>query len=513
MKVKTLSTSLLGALLLGSVANGQTMFDDTIAGVALVGSTYEVTGDVTIAADSEYVFENPTYVTKGGSLTIEEGAILRFQPAAAGTSAAFLVVSADGTVDAQGSSSNPVIMTTAAAPDKSRWVSGAFWDSDPKNNPQVIDSADDINLWGGFILLGSAPINTGAVDIDDDGLSAPGYAKIEGVGAENGARVYYGGINVNDNSGVVRYVSIRYSGSVLGEGDEIQGLTLGGVGRGTTLEFIEVYGSGDDGIEVFGGNAAFKYLVLSFFDDDGFDLDQGYTGMAQFGLVVASNFAGLATDNLYEMDGDDDISDDEFNISDDGRPLTYAVISNFTLIGHETQTGRGMRLRQGFGGEIVNTIVANVPGNGLRIDDSGTLNAAAAGYPSASSADRVAAGTLNLVSVSWHGTGGGSGAVDTAVITNDSLNAPGAANNIADTLASASFGNGGAFGDVLGTAPFNPLPFSGATTSVLRNPGATFFDTVNFRGAFPIAPSATLWTTGWTALNTTGYLVDNGINN
>jgi len=312
-------------------------------------------------------------------------------------------------------------------------------------------------------------------------------------------------------------VSLRYTGQVISEGDEIQGLTLGGVGYWTTLEYIEVYGSGDDGIEVFGGTAAFKYLVLSYFDDDGFDLDQGFTGMAQFGLVTASN-ASFDSDNLFEMDGDDDISDDEFNVTFDGRPLTYAQIYNFTLVGHSSQGGRGMRLRQGFGGDIKNVIVANVPNEGLRIDNSGTTNAANAGFPSASSQDRVGAGTLNLESVSFYGVASGTAAsiansaLEEDVLNNNTANAPGAKNNVIGALTAPAFGNNGAFGDVSGTSPYNPVPFSTVVSTDVAEYTGTFFDVVNFRGAFPRNPTARIWTSGWTALNKTGFLVSNGTN-
>lgn len=520
MKNKLTATITLGSLLLGSFAFGQAIDIETLANISDPGDgTLELTGDVSLPANGEYWIGKPLFVTNGYNLEIGEGVVMRFTPPGGGFPSAYLCVSTDGTIDAVGNAGNPIILTTAAAPDKSRQTSltGPWFDATPKTDPADIDAADDINLWGGFIILGEAPINTGAID-DPDGPTPAllGRAVIEGVGTENGERVYYGGINPNDNSGKVRYVSMRYTGSVLGEGDEIQGLTLGGVGRGTELEFLEVFGSGDDGIEVFGGTASFKYMVLSYFDDDGFDLDQGYTGFAQFGLVVASPVAAVNADNLFEMDGDDDISDDDFNVSDDGRPFTYAQIANFTLIGNQEQSGRGMRLRQGFGGDIYNTIVANVPGEGIRVDATGTANAATFGYPSMLSEDRVAAGTLNLVSTSWYGIGTlGNDSLDADMINNVTASAPGCVNNVSGALATPQFGgNNPAFGDVLQTGNIlNPVPFNTVVNSNVANPGNNFFDQVNFRGAFQRVPNADLWTNGWTALNKNGELVNSGINN
>lgn len=520
MNTKYFSACLFGAVAFGASVSAQTAFDPSYdTDIIAVGDTYNVTGPVSIGVNAEVVIDRPVFVTEGGSLAIAEGAVLRFQPSDGSNASGYLCISSDGTINAVGTSTNPVILTTAAAPDGSRWVSGSFMDSDPRNAPMVITSSDQLNLWGGLIVLGNAPINAGAVDIPDGAFYAsPGVAKIEGVGGENGARVYYGGINPNDNSGTVKYVSIRYSGQIIADGDEIQGLTLGGVGYGTTLDYIEVYGSGDDGIEVFGGTASFKHMVLSNFDDDGFDLDQGYTGFAQFGLVVASSASGVTADNLFEMDGDDDIPADENNVSADGRPFGYAQISNFTLIGSSTMSGVGMRLRQGFGGDITNTIVANVPGKGLRIDNNGNDEAAAAGYPSALSQDRAAAGTLNIASVSFYGVASdtaatiGYSAFDVDVVSNVTTTAPGAVNNLIGALTVPRFGNNGTYGSVSGTAPFNPVPFSSAVSVNPAPYGAMFFTKVTYRGAFERSPTLRMWTTGWTALNKTGLLVGNGIN-
>jgi len=128
----------------------------------------------------------------------------------------------------------------------------------------------------GIILLGAAVTNN-AGDASGD------WKEIEGVNEilpSGDTRAQYGGTDDNDSSGIMRYVSIRHTGINIGEsdGNEIQGLTLGGVGAGTTLEYIESYASGDDGVEFFGGNVNLKYFVSAFNSDDAVDWDQGYRG-------------------------------------------------------------------------------------------------------------------------------------------------------------------------------------------------------------------------------------------
>ncbi len=523
MKNKFLALGLFGA---AAMANAQTLINPSYDSDIVVGlnNTYDITGPVSIAANAEVVIDRPVFVTQGGSLTIGAGAVLRFQPAQGSLSAGYLCISADGTINASGTATNPIIMTTAANTNRQRWNPGdAFLDATPKTAPLPPSTGGvaNLNLWGGLLILGNAPANTGAVDIPDGFTTAvPGYAKIEGVGGENTTRVYYGGVMPNDNSGVLRYVSIRHSGQILAEGDEIQGLTMGGVGAGTTLEYIEIYCSGDDGIEIFGGTANLKYVALSYCDDDGLDLDQGYVGKIQFGLVIASNDPTIKTDNLFEMDGDDDISADQFNVSADGRPFTSPAIYNFTLVGHPNMktSGAAMRLRQGFGGDIANTLVAYVPSNkGLRIDNTGTNKALAAGYPDARSQERAKAGTLNLFSTSWYGVNDGTvagianSAFEQNILTNNTAVTPGAVNNVIGALTVPAFGNNGVYGGVTGTAPFNPVPFAAAVTQNVA-PVPAGLTTANYRGAFPRIPAAILWTTGWTALNTSGFLVDNGLN-
>src|SRR4249920_1120718 len=142
-------------------------------------------------------------------------------------------------------------------------------------------------LWGGVVILGKTVIN-GAIDAGGNAAS-PKYEVYEGlpdliVGGE--ALLRMGGTDDNDNSGILRYVSIRHGGAALFPNKEINGLSMGAVGRGTTIEFVESYCAADDGFEFFGGTVNTRYLVSSFNDDDSFDTDMGYRGTNQFWFAI-----------------------------------------------------------------------------------------------------------------------------------------------------------------------------------------------------------------------------------
>ena len=147
-------------------------------------------------------------------------------------------------------------------------------------------------LWGGLIILGEAPINSNASTAND----LPLTNQIEGIpttfmsgGSISPTKFTYGGSDSADNSGSLKYVSIRHGGAELSQGDEINGLTLGGVGTGTTIEHIEVFANSDDGIEFFGGTVNAKYLTVSFCGDDGLDFDEGYNGQLQYVLLLTDD--------------------------------------------------------------------------------------------------------------------------------------------------------------------------------------------------------------------------------
>ncbi|MEZ4799223.1 MAG: hypothetical protein R2809_05460 [Flavobacteriales bacterium] len=145
--------------------------------------------------------------------------------------------------------------------------------------------------------MGSATLN-----------STPGETQIEGI-PETEPRGIYGGSNDTDDSGILRYVSIRHGGTDIGAGNEINGLTLGGVGSGTVIEHIEVFANADDGMEFFGGTARVKWATVAFCGDDSFDYDEGWRGYGQFWFTVQDPADLSGGDRGGEHDGGTDPED------------------------------------------------------------------------------------------------------------------------------------------------------------------------------------------------------------
>jgi hypothetical protein len=183
------------------------------------------------------------------------------------------------------------------------------------------------------ILCGKAILN-----------SDPGISQVEGI-PETEKRARYGGNNDDDNSGILRYVSIRHAGTELSIGNEINGLTLAGVGSGTTIDHVETFACNDDGFEFFGGKVNTKYLVSAYNGDDAFDYDEGWRGLNQYWFAVQENDA----DKGGEHDGG--------SMPEGGIPYSTPIIWNATFKGPGTDTGkRALSFRTNAGGEYQNSI-------------------------------------------------------------------------------------------------------------------------------------------------------------
>lgn len=245
---------------------------------------------VTWSSDKTYELNGFVFVNPGDTLEIEPGTEIQGR-LGGGADASALIVASGGVIEAEGTASDPIVFTSVRAADETL-------------------GRDDRGLWGGVILLGDAPTNNGS------------EVAIEGVPDNTGARILYGGQNVDHDVGTFKYVSIRHTGTQLGNGDEIQGLTLGGVGSGSTIEYVESYASDDDGFEWFGGTVNTKYLITAYESDDAFDIDQGYRGSNQFWLAVqGGNESGRAS----EMDG--------AGSPESAEPYAESIISNATYLG------------------------------------------------------------------------------------------------------------------------------------------------------------------------------------
>ena len=284
------------------------------------------TGTVTWTKDKEYILEGFVFVNDGQVLTIEAGTVVRFKMGQAENASA-LIVARGGKIIANGTREEPIIFT----------VEG--------DDLEGSVTKDARGLWGGLIILGNAPINL-------DG----GEASIEGIPVAE-PRGIYGGIDADDNSGILKYISIRHGGTNIGEGNEINGLTLGGVGSATEIDYVEVISNEDDGVEIFGGAVNMKHLVVSGCGDDAFDYDLGWSGNGQFWLGVQSDYLG---DNLVEAGG----GVDPVN----GRPFSLPNIFNVTLVGNGTSTnGQSLIFEKNAGGIFANSVIMN-KGKGVSIE-------------------------------------------------------------------------------------------------------------------------------------------------
>ena len=231
-----------------------------------------ITSNTTWTADNVYVLASRVAVEAGAELTIEAGTIIKGQ-AGTGANATALLIARGGKLFANGTAGAPIIFTSVA--DEIMPGENVSPNLDPTLN----------GLWGGLIVLGNAPIS-----------AASDAVQIEGVPPSD-ANGLYGGSDAADNSGSITYVSIRHGGANIGEGNEINGLTLGGVGSGTTVSNIEVVGNQDDGIEFFGGTVNVSNALVWNAGDDAIDTDQAWSGTLDNFIVVNPG------DECFELDG------------------------------------------------------------------------------------------------------------------------------------------------------------------------------------------------------------------
>lgn len=235
-----------------------------------------------------------------------------------------------------------------------------------RDNPITFSSADEgfdgLNEWGGIFMLGFAPqYGQGGTGLCYTGSQT--YCNVLADGLENN---FYGGNDPADNSGVLRYVRLAEGGLGVAPNKEFNGLSLAGIGYGTTLEYIQVLNNLDDGIEWWGGTVNARYLVLSGIEDDDIDFDEGYKGNIQYALITKANGTKQSPGN--------DPRGIEANSSDgDYTPETEATLANITILGGEISDDEfGMRLRGALTVSLYNSAVANYPTACVRIDNADT---------------------------------------------------------------------------------------------------------------------------------------------
>ncbi len=422
----------------------------------------KINTDRTLETGKTYILRGIVYVVDGAKLTIQPGTIIQGEKSSRGS----LVITRGSQIIANGTQASPVVFTSDQA------------------NPQRGD-------WGGIAILGRAKINSSFNGVLGVGEIEGGVNNADGLGL-------YGGADDNDNSGVLTYVRIEYAGYAFLPDKELNGLTMGGVGKGTLIDHVQVSFANDDSFEWFGGSVDAKYLIAYKGLDDDFDMDNGYSGRVQFGIALRdSTIADISGSNGFEVDNDASGS----NVA--GQPQTSATFSNITIIGPRatlTNVGnsnfrRAMHLRRNSAISIFNSVIMGYP-TGLLLDAStGTptdLNYVGA-TPRSFIANTILAGNNSQFSYT-PSTSAPTGWTTTDLASY--FNRAGGGNTVLATSAevgvTAAFKHDGSvdFSLVAGSPATTGASFSNARVA---NP---FFTTTTFRGA---AGTGDTWWKTWTS--------------
>jgi len=406
----------------------------------------QISEDTALVASSSgtpvmYAISGGLEVMANATLTVAEGTVLFGQ-----SGGDYLVVHRDAKIMAEGSKAKPIILTSLQ---------------------DVKGEETSAGQWGGIVILGNAPSNK----CPTDGSACA--IQIEGV-AEGAV---FGGTDWEDDSGTLNYVVVKYAGFEIAPDNELNGITFGGVGSGTTLDYIQVHENADDGVEFFGGAVNVKHLVLTANKDDSVDWDNGFKGMLQHVYIEHAKNAGEAN-RAIEADNDGSTPDKE--------PQSNPTLANMTIIGNNFDTAdkdsEGIYLREGTAAKIFNTVITGPGEMGECLEFEGgdtssvTVDNATSGkivmqnmvmactngenFKNAKAAD----GSILLDLENWF-TAESSNSVSTSVLINES--------GIPDTN--------------------SPLIAAGAGQDVSSTQNA-FFDSVDYIGAFDGSDD---WRQGW----------------
>lgn len=273
-----------------------------------------LTTSQTWTKNNEYFITDRVFIPNGITLTIEPGTRIYSSTNDNGTSGdktddkvGSLIVARGGRLIADGTAAEPIVFTSVRAWEAANNQESSF---DPDAVIGPAPTVANAGLWGGVVVLGNAFINhlngiTGNVlgNAQIEGFVPSGTPDDDGDGLPDASEYGYDAnypIDNDDDSGIIRYVSIRHGGYEFATGKEINGLTLGGVGAGTVVDHVEVVANQDDGIEFFGGTVSCSHILLAYNQDDNFDFDSGYTGTLQFLFSIQD--PGFA-DGGFESDG------------------------------------------------------------------------------------------------------------------------------------------------------------------------------------------------------------------
>ncbi len=380
------------------------------------------TQDVTLTNDTYWVLRGAVFFHEPARLIIQPGTRVIGETATRGT----LVIDRGAQIIADGRSNAPIVFTS--------------------DQPVGQRSRGD---WGGLIINGRAPVNL------------PG-----GVGLGEGDTGAYGGTDPDDNSGILRYVRVEYAGIEFSPDNELNGIAFQGVGRGTTVDHVQVHYNKDDGVEMFGGTVDLKHVVLTGIGDDSIDWTFGWSGRLQFAVAQQRG-----------DDADRGIEADNNANNNDLQPRANPTLFNVTLVGDPratlgTESTDGMRFREGTAGRLRNFIVMGFKTVGVDVRNNSTLAQVAAGQLSLTHAivfgntRNFASGAASLIAAS----GGTVHQLDPQLVDPFNLDEPN----------------------------FRPKPGSPAVAlAPAIPPNDGFFEVALFRGALGDNPDED-WTRGWT---------------
>lgn len=342
MLTKKMYSWLVGALVLGATMQSCSRTADD-GGDDTGSQLVELTGNLTtqtLTADKRYLIKGQVFVRSGQVLTIQPGTVIYGEKRTKGT----LIIDRGGRIEARGTASQPIVFTS---------------------NQTVGDR--DRGDWGGLLVLGNAACNQ--VDPAIEGIDPAAHfgGNPANTRSSNTAQD-------NESSGTLEYVRIEFAGIELTPNNETNSLTMGGVGRGTKMEYIQLSYGGDDGFEWFGGTNNGRYFISFNMWDDDFDVDFGWSGNVQFGVAVRyPSYADQSGSNIFECDnGPND---------NDVQPYTTGTFSNITGIG-PIKTGTSISngnfqhaidLRRRTAVSILNSVFTGMP-LGVRMNQASVVN-------------------------------------------------------------------------------------------------------------------------------------------
>lgn len=383
--------------------------------------------DITLTNEITWVIEGQLAIggdnTQASTLRIEPGTLI----VSTGDTFDHIAIRRGSKVFANGQANAPIVMTS---PNELPGFSG---------NPQAKEL-------GGFVIAGNATANCNPNCV-----------------AEWDPNLRYGGTSPNESSGIVRFMQVRYAGYVFAPNRELNSFTFAGVGAGTTLEYLQSYKGGDDGVEFFGGTANVRYFIDSCGGDDAIDWDEGYTGKMQFALLNQRGCTG--EDHGFEL------ANSPTNF--DATPRAKGTVANFTAIGGPTTSRDGFNLKEGTGGTFWNGVVSGFKRSCVRIE--GTATTAAAGPANAPNGTL----TINNTVISCPTNYSVGSGVDAAY---------------AQTWFEGQSGNVAISPQLVGFLPSANSPILGKQFA----PQNDWFVHTDYAGAFRSAANKDNWTLGWT---------------